>query len=222
MIYLSHNQTGNATNTPHKYRGMTLLEILVAISIFALIGTASYRLLGTVTLTSSINESRMARLVATQTTMSVLGNDLMQLAARPVREGNRNLPAFMTGDVQYLFQYSRFGWSNPLGAPRRDIQRVAWQIEWLDEEQSKPVLVRYYWPVLDRLDDTPRFRQPMLGGVSAVNLRVMDDKKRWHQTWPPKAREGENEANLDLVPRAVELKLQHPELGAITRIWAVR
>lgn len=226
MIFPARLRTAHIAVAPRKCRGMTLLEILVALSIFALIGTASYRLLSSVTLAKSINDSRMERLVAAQTTMSVLGNDLMQLAARPVREEKRDLAAFMTADEEYLFQYSRFGWSNPLGAPRSDIQRVAWQIEWLDEDQNELVLVRYYWPVLDRLSDTRRFRQPMLPGVSTVSLRVMDDKKRWHQQWPPKStsktRSGEEAPNLDQVPRAVELKIEHSELGTITRIWAVR
>lgn len=144
-------------------RGFTLLELLIAIAIFALLALATYRMFDSVMQTDQatrVQEQRMRELVRA---MGALERDLTQAVERPVRdELGDNRGAFLSeGENDQIVEFTRGGWRNPLGQARSRLQRVRWSL-------SGETLERRYWLVLDRAQDSKPRVQQVLDGVTAL------------------------------------------------------
>ncbi|MDZ7686481.1 MAG: type II secretion system minor pseudopilin GspJ [Gammaproteobacteria bacterium] len=99
-------------------RGFTLIEVLIAISIFALIGLAGYRLLTSVTTTHDRVRTAVDEFSELGRAMTFIARDVYQVTERPVRdEYGEPLPALMAGVGAYSVEFTRAGWNNPAGSP---------------------------------------------------------------------------------------------------------
>ncbi|MCB1656922.1 MAG: type II secretion system minor pseudopilin GspJ, partial [Pseudomonadales bacterium] len=67
-------------------RGFTLLELLVAVAIFALLGVGSYRLLASTISVRDTAKAHDAALIQLQRSFIVMNRDLSQAVARPIRD----------------------------------------------------------------------------------------------------------------------------------------
>lgn len=165
-------------------RGFTLIELMIAILIFAMISTAAYKLFDSVSRAQQVTDGILDRLDGLQRAMVVIEKDLFQVAPRPIRDefGDRRKAMLAPGKNGELLEFTRFGWRNPIQEIRSNMQRVAYSLE---EDE----LVRYYWLMLDRAPDPVVVRQVLMSGVTGVRLKFMDEKKRWQLSWPPKIRD---------------------------------
>ena len=114
-----------------RMRGFTLIEILVALAIFALMAVMLFG--GFIAVSNQVDWSRAraARLQQIQTAMLYLARDFSQLQPRPVRSELGDFKeAALSADARsiYLATLTRGGWSNPAGIPRSTLQRVAYQL----------------------------------------------------------------------------------------------
>lgn len=194
--------------------GFTLLEILVALGIFALIGAASYTLLSSETRSQQRLQAASLHLNYWQKGMLRLSLDMQQIAPRGIREdyGSRE-PAFI-GDSNSL-TFTHAGWSNPLRRQRSNLQRVHYEVI---SSAAQPLLQRSFWSVLDRAPDSVAIRQTLIPGVEAISLRYLAlADGDWHEQWPPL---NSGTATGDL-PRAVEIILTSPRLGDVRRLFPV-
>ena len=79
--------------------GFTLLEMVVAIGIFAIIATISYVSLDRFIDTRNLVEERHDKLKSLQTTMTLMGRDMRFMVNRPVRDGHGDPElALLSGD----------------------------------------------------------------------------------------------------------------------------
>ena len=195
-----------------RQRGFTLLEVLIAIAIFALLAMATYRMLDSVLQTDRGQRQQEQRLRELTRAMAAFERDLLQVRLRPVRDPLGDLLPALRGssgrDTQ--LEFTRSGWRNPLGQPRATLQRVRWQLE---GERWQ----RAYWTVLDQAQDSQPRVQQALDGVRRFDLRFLDQEGRWLQDWPP-ANSAADEA-LTQLPRAVELVVEHRHYGELRRLW---
>jgi len=78
-------------------QGFTLIEVLVAMSVFAVMTILAYMSLGQTLANADMLGERMDRLQAIQRTMRYLSNDLSAASPRPVRSelGDTYMPALM-------------------------------------------------------------------------------------------------------------------------------
>ena len=194
----------------HAQRAFTLIEILIALAVFAVIGVLASRIL---TGMVDVNEGTRMRgdsLFAAQRAMSLIERDVEQLAHRSVRDQLGDfLPAVSVGDGT-LFEFTRRGWQNPLAEPRSELQRVAYVYR-------DRTLARLFWPVLDRAPDTQPVSQVLLTDVQAVEFVAHDTGGDEHRHWPPLLVEDEDEPRL----AGVELRLDVAPYGTVERLWLV-
>ncbi len=189
--------------------GFTLLELLVALAIFAVLAAIAYSALNQVTATRHYLEAKTARLNALQLVFSVLERDIEQGVAREVRdEFGDTEPAVKGGGAgTQLLSVTRNGWRNPLDLPRSHLQRVAYVF-------ADNKFVRQSWPVLDRGPGVTPYTEVMLEDVKAVELRFLDQDRAWQAFWPVP-----NQAAP--MPRAVEITIELGDWGRVTRLFRV-
>jgi general secretion pathway protein J len=192
----------------HKVSGFTLFEVLIAVSIFALIGTIAMTNLIQVGRAGERISNAQQRLSDIQFAMAYMAKDMTQLINRKVRD--------QYGDEQGQFvlsenvlQFTHSGWANLLQQTRSQLQRVAYR---LDDEK----LWREYWLQLDQGYSEQRVKQALLDGVDKFEVRLIttgDDKL---ETWP--AEEG---TDPNIQPVAVEISMEVKDFGLVSRVFEV-
>ena len=198
-----------------KARGFTLVELLVAMAIFAILSMLAYGGYNEAVKGREIARASMARLEALQTTVRLLTQDFEQLAPRPVRDvlGDSRLPALLADQRgQNLFALTRAGWSNPAGLQRATLQRVAYILE-----DGK--LRREHLTVLDATLASEPLKRELIDRVKSVRVRFMDRQKQWQEQWPPLNAPPATIARAR--PLAVEVRLDLEDFGEITRLIEV-
>lgn len=163
--------------------GFTLLEVLVAMVIFALLGLAAYSGLDAVLKARARldDENRQWRAVALFWTR--LGRDLGAFVQRPARlRGSAPQPAFLgeptiTGEFAAQLELTRLG---PADAGNLPPERVAYRlrdgkIEWLR------------WPMVDSGPRATPDIAVLLDHVSALEFSYRDTAGVWNTRWPPNA-----------------------------------
>ncbi len=200
-------------HTKHTH-GFTLLEILVALTVFAVIGVVSAQLMSQTVRSNENLSERGVRLTDIHRAMQAVQRDVMQLTNRPVKDefsgpGDAPLPPLMIGTDGAL-ELSRSGWRNPLQLPRSEVQRVAYR--WEDDK-----LIRGYWLVLDRAPDSEPVQQVVLEGVSQVEFFALDVSGNEYAFWPATVAN----SNPDQALAGIIMRLEVAPFGAIERVWEV-
>jgi len=192
--------------------GFTLIEVLVALAVFAILSALAYGGLSQTLTSAEILSDRMDRLQGLQRAVRMLSDDLQQLTPRPVRDelGDGLTPALNTSfQSGFAIELTHAGWSNPVRLPRSTLQRTAYRIE--DGE-----LVRYYWPILDRTLGIEPVGVVLLDDVDGLQFRFMQTNGDWIDQWPASNRVGVVGARER--PRAVEIILTLADIGEVTRL----
>lgn len=194
-------------------RGFTLLELLVAIAIFGIIGVLATGGLSAILDQSAIANDALNRLNQVQRSVRFITNDLNQLHPRSVRDelgSGYELPVVADGQNVYLLRFSREGWRNPAGLPRSTQQRVQYRLE--DKK-----LYREHWVVMDRSLGLEPVALELLDGVETIEFEFLDFDDVWQQQWPPVKPGGQTE----YWPRAIRVTFELEGTGSIQRLIEV-
>lgn len=206
-----------------KARGFTLLELMLAMAIFAVIATGSYMMLSNFIDAKERTEKHAMRLAQLQRAMLILEHDFEQVAARPIRDEFDEVAPAIMGMPNGTVEFTRNGWANPAGSLRSDLQRVRY-----DFEQGK--LWRSSWQVLDRAPDSKPQRVVILTGVLefAVKFYPLEKPRNTVQggqavigepveTWPPPSADEISTKNRADLPKLVDINVNLEDFGDIHR-----
>lgn len=196
--------------------GFTLLEVLVAVAIFVIVGALAMTGYNELSTQSSRVETSAARVRAVQSAMQHFNQDFATLEPRPVRQpvGDGMFPAVRADNNQQdeIVELTRSGWSNPAGVPRPTLQRVAYRLQ--DQK-----LHRDYWVSLDHVATEDPISTVMLDKVKSVKVRFLAGNRQWQDQWPALGYSAPD--MMTVRPMAVEITLELEDWGKIKRLIEV-
>lgn len=197
-------------------RGMTLLEVLIALTIFVLMAGAGYTgLQQALAIQDGLNQNRQywRRL---DTVMTLLQQDLDQtvnllpripLNATRSFAGSSEADPAMSGD---LMLFSRGGHASYGSGPVSPQVRVAWRLR-------EGTLYRVIWPRLNMPETEQGTEFALIDSIAEIQLRYLDGNRRWRAHWPFVI----GRDTPALLPRAVEFNLRLEDGSVYERMFHV-
>ncbi|MDP3635854.1 MAG: type II secretion system protein GspJ [Azonexus sp.] len=173
--------------------GLTLIELLVALTIFAILGALSWRALSEASLSQSRLEEGFQRWRSLVRSIQRIDSDLLLIVSTPGRAG----PVMVKTDSSEL-QLLRID-------PETGIRRSGFRV--LDGK-----LQSFRWNGREALG--PPDSETMLDGVRSLGWSFLHDGVRIER-WPPPGKD-------TVMPDAVIVNLDLVDIGTITRIVPLR
>lgn len=196
----------------NKNRGFTLIEILVAMAIFTIIGLASTGVLTSVINSDQLSSERFEKLEELQRAMLTMERDILQIVPRTARVNSGSASAVISGGEDVLdsdadgLGFVRVGWYNPqMLLPRSTLQAVGYRIQ---ENQLQRLYGNYvdnvigYEPKVKILmSDIEDFRVTFL-----TNAEQLEEPEEWNETYASGA-----------LPIAISITIVSKTFGEIRR-----
>ncbi|SET39862.1 type II secretion system minor pseudopilin GspJ [Thalassotalea agarivorans] len=191
-------------------KGFTILELIIAVAIFTLIGFAGNSMFIAVSKTNETAELRTKRLDEVQRAFMIIERDFIQIALRKIRPtGEESLDGFIHTDdnvfdsASTAIAFVRHGWNNPgYLIPRSDLQTVSYRLE-------EDVLQRLHTNFVDpSLGETPKIRN-LLTGVESLEFEFFV-KDKW-----------QDELEQGTLPKAIAITVTTEDFGEIRRQFLV-
>ncbi|MDN3653001.1 type II secretion system minor pseudopilin GspJ [Thalassotalea ponticola] len=191
-------------------RGFTLIEVVIAVFIFAMISLGTTSVLSTLNASSEVTAEKGDRLTQLQRAFLVIERDVLQMTKRSVRlNGEAPLSRFIFSNEStystntHGIAFVRKGWRNPgLLLPRSDVQAVMYQLE-------ETTLNRLHYTFVDSVIGTEPKVRPLLDNVEQVDFEFYNGKN-WVKSLP--------ETEL---PLALAIEITLPDMGVIRRQFLV-
>lgn len=197
----------------NRSRAFSLVELLVALAVFAALSAAAYGGLAQLARTRAALAQQQDRLAAVTRTVAELERDLRQAVSRPVLGNNGNVPLPALAGVSNAIELTRLGYANPRAEPRSHLERVAYALD-------RKSLRRGRYAVLDRAPDSVPATTALLDRVGELRLRYLGCDGSWREAWPPSGPLdcADGVAQGGLLPRAVEFRFTLDDLGEVRRL----
>lgn len=205
-------QAVNLPSSSHrksKRAGFTLLEVLLAMTIFASLSMAANQVFRNV-LNSDQQLSEVGNaLKDLQKTIIILDSDFRQMLARQYRNGGDDageklieLGDNLLESQSQGIRFVRGGWVNPQSLfPRSEVVKVGYRIH--DEQ-----LQRIRWMYPDDSATTEPAEMTVMKGVNDIQFEVFNEKG-WSKKW---------DTPLEM-PKAMRVTLDTKRYGTLTRIY---
>ncbi len=189
-------------------RGFTLLEMLAAIAIFAIVSLASWQIMQGLLRAHEIGTDKHQRMEELQYAMLVIEQDLQQIVDRGPRvDGKVSQQSLFSSDdmletEDQALAFVREGWHNPgQRLPRSELQRVYYRLK-------ENRLERLHDYVLDTVPNTEPVKRVLLDNVTGLKFRFYING-----TWQ------EQLGETKTLPEGLAIQIDLKEVGTIERLF---
>lgn len=192
-------------------RGFTLIELIIAIGLFALVGLSATLILNGILTANESGERHGNQMASLQRIFLMMRRDFEQIIQRPVHDEYGTTLSALIGQ-ETTIEFTRSGWSNPLAAynKRSEQQRLRYSLE-------EGALIREHWLALDRAPNAVPERTVLLQNVKRLVVRYYDaTSKEWSSSWPPVDQTRSND-----LPAVIEMLIDSEGLGEIRRLYGI-
>jgi general secretion pathway protein J len=197
-----------------RQRGFTLVELLVAMAILAMIAALGYRGLNAILDAEVRVQEQTRRWNDVGQFLEHFGQDLAFAIARPVRDAGGGVrpalvlfgsPGELREQPEGQLALTRLG-HREAGNKQGDLQRVGYRLR-------NGTLEYLVWASADAAPGASASVSPVLEHVAALQFRALDRNGTWSALWP---------AGLsDSLPRAVEARIRLESGEQVTRLVAL-
>ncbi|MFZ9905075.1 MAG: type II secretion system minor pseudopilin GspJ [Steroidobacteraceae bacterium] len=200
----------------NRAQGFTLLELIVALFVSAVMFAVGYAALMQATQQRDAIRLAQDELATLQRAIRLITLDVTQMDPRPINDilGRGELAAVLGTDGSgRVLALTRGGEGDARATGRTSLRRIEYRLE-------QGQLQRLSWPVLDPVAGVqPRVRV-LLRGVRSIEFRFLDNDGQWSSVWP-KPGASTSSGSLRQRPRAVEMRLDTNDAGMLRRLWEV-
>lgn len=173
-------------------KAFTLLEVLIAVAISAMIGIGATQALYSIIETKNSTEYKNQQLKSIQRFNQIVSRDAEQFINRSIKNSyGDDEQALSLGQNDYLIEWTRAGWRNNPGNDdyRSELQRVAYQIFSIEDDycesakkrleqfeieiNDQQCLVRFFWNVIDRTSDSEPQHQVILDEIDILEAEIL-------------------------------------------------
>lgn len=195
----------------YKHRGFTLLEVLIALSLFAVLSAMAFGGLDQLLSQHQQLQKKQHRFVDLQSAIQVLERDFSQMEPRSIRDAFGDAETALKGNLTPEFTYALTTktWFNPHHVQGVLLQRISYQLQ-------GQTLWRSYYPQLDAGIGNLPVRYTLMDKVTDFKVRFLPQQQQWIDYWPPINPQGK--ANPRQLPKAIEIQLSTADLGTIKRL----
>jgi general secretion pathway protein J len=206
MPFRTIKETGMTAKPVRKQGGFTLFEMLIAVSIFAVMGVIAFGGLSQMTRTGQAIVEANDRLSDLQFAVVYFSRDWTQVSPRKIRNQYGDEESNIIIE-EGIVTFTRSGWSNLLGHKRSSLQRVQYLV--VDKQ-----LVRRHWRSLDQGIGELPLQVVLLDQVESMEVELLVAQGEPIRSWP-----------LDLsgtgTPIVLAFRLDLPDMGEITRLLEI-
>jgi general secretion pathway protein J len=182
--------------------GFTLLEVLLALTIAALLAITGYRGLSLLLDSDQRLAEQSRQWRSLDQFFARIESDLRKAVPRGVRGPAGDEPALLltagnadSGAYATLLRFSRAGGESG-GAGVGAGQRIEYRLRGNSIELA-------YWPYLDNPPGSEPIGYTLLDGVASFRVRSYTPRSQWADSWPLAAG-----ADVNILPRALRIELQ--------------
>jgi general secretion pathway protein J len=192
--------------------GFTLLEILIALTIFALLATITSSSLYYAFSTRTKVNLQADRLNTLQLAISIIQQDTSQIIDRAIRGNEMRLFPTLVGQPEYM-EFSRDGIINPKSLDKRStLKRVA--ITCLDG-----TLIHRTWNSLDPIDRNKYQDRVLIDNIDSCHFNYLNHNLQSLPEWREQALD--EEQKKEVFPTALQLNLKLKDWGEINLLFII-
>lgn len=191
-----------------KNNGFTLIEILVAMFIFAIISVILVTGLKSVINAESGTENHAKRLRQLQMALVLISRDLEQAVNRPILNEAGMEEAAFKGDAHQL----TFTHTGLMTVPTETVHRSLERTQYIWRDHS---FWRVSWSALDRAPKTTRSERLLLENVDRVNIEYLDANNHVSTTWIS------NKQPKTSLPKAVRIIFTLSNWGELSQRYVI-
>lgn len=194
------------------FKGFTLIEILVALSVFAIIATITSSSLYYAFTTRTRVSAQAERLNSIQLAVSMMQQDVSQIVDRAIRGNDMRLFPVMVGQERYL-EFTRDGESNPGSMEKRStLKRIA-----LVCEDDK--LIRRTWSTLDPKDRDAYEDKILLDQLTSCHFNYLNQSLELLNEWREQAVTANQKK--ETFPKAVQINVRIKDWGDMNLLFTI-